>query len=129
MRKRFSPNWEASCQPRKQRKYRFNAPLHVRKKFTASHLSRELRKKYQLRSLGLRKGDRVKVMRGQFKGKTGKVERVDLRREKVYVAGIDITKKEGSKAFIPIHPSKLALQELNLDDRRRREKLKTFETK
>jgi large subunit ribosomal protein L24 len=114
MRKRFSPNWEASCQPRKQRKYRFNAPLHVRKKFTASHLSRELRKKYQLRSLGLRKGDRVKVMRGQFKGKTGKVERVDLRRD---------------KAFIPIHPSKLALQELNLDDRRRREKLKTFETK
>src|SRR3989338_143123 len=56
----------------KQRKFRQNAPLHVRHKFMSSHLSKELRKQLKRRSLPLRKGDEVKIMRGKFAGTSGK---------------------------------------------------------
>ena len=85
----------------------------------AAHLSKELRQKYKRRSIGLRKGDKVKVMRGQFKKKIGKVDQIDLKRTVVYVEGIDIIKKEGSKALFPIDPSNLMITELNLDDKKR----------
>ena len=71
MKKKFSKKWKASGKARKQRKYVANAPLHIKKKFLSANLSKELRKKYG-RSLQIRKGDSVKVMRGKFKGKTGK---------------------------------------------------------
>jgi large subunit ribosomal protein L24 len=129
MRKKFSKAWKGSSKARKQRKYRFNAPMHIKQKFMHSHLSKELREKYTLRSIGIRKGDRVKVARGQFAGKTGKVDRIDLKRERVYMSNIEMIKKDGSKILYPIHPSKLIVQELNLDDKMRREKVKKFEKK
>src|SRR3989338_176397 len=46
MKNKFSTKWKESKQPRKQRKYRANAPLHLRKKFVNVNLSKELRKKY-----------------------------------------------------------------------------------
>ena len=119
MKKKFSNFWKSSKQPRKQRKYRYNAPLHIRQKFMSSHLSKELRKKYKTRSLGLRKGDKVKVMRGQFKNHVGAVDRIDLKKTEVYVGGIEITKKDGSKTTHPIDPSNLLITELNLDDKLR----------
>ena len=78
MKTKFSNAWKASTQPRKQRKYRHNAPLHVRGHFLHTHLSTDLRDKHKTRSLRLRTGDEVKVLRGQFKGKTGKVTAVDV---------------------------------------------------
>ena len=72
----------------------------------------------------VKKGDKVKVLRGQFKGKSGKIERIDVNREKIYVSGVEITKKEGSKTFYPIHPSNLLISELKLDDKKRVESLK-----
>jgi large subunit ribosomal protein L24 len=123
MEKKFSTAWKSSTQPRKQRKYRFNAPLHVKKSFMHSHLAKELRQKYKLRSAGLKTGDKVKIMRGQFKGKTGKVERIDIKKTKVYITGIDIIKKDGSKTFFSFNPSNLLITELNLDDKKRQQVL------
>nr|AJS11853.1 50S ribosomal protein L24P [uncultured archaeon]AJS12349.1 50S ribosomal protein L24P [uncultured archaeon] len=117
MRKRFSSKWKSSKQQRKQRKYRYNAPLHIKHKFVHAHLSKELRKKYQRRSLGLKKGDKISVVRGQFKGHKGTVDKIDLKKTRVYVTGIDLTKKDGSKTTFPIHPSNLIINELNLDDK------------
>ena len=117
MKKKFSTNWKRSKQARKQRKYRHNAPLHVKQKFVHSHLSKELRKKYKTRNLGLKKGDKAKILRGQFKKHTGNIERIDLKKIKVYVSGIEITKKEGSKTTYPINPSNLIVTELNLGDK------------
>lgn len=119
MKKLFSINWKSSKQVRKQRKYRYNAPLHIKQKFVHAHLSKELRQKYKTRSLGLKKGDKVKVVRGQFKKHIGNVERIDLKKGKAYVSGIEITKKEGSKTTYPIEPSNLIITELNLDDKMR----------
>ena len=124
MKKKFSGSWKSSKQPRKQRKYRANAPLHVKHKLMGAHLSAELRKKHGKRAMGVRKEDKVKVMRGQFKGHVGKVDRVDVKREKVYVRGVEITKKDGTKAFMPIHASNLMIIELSLGDKKRAEALK-----
>lgn len=105
-----------SRQPRKQRKAYFNAPLHVRQKLMTAPLSRELREKYGVKRLPVRKGDKVKVMRGDFKGHVGEVVRVDLKRYRIYVDGVTIKKADGTPVFRPLHPSKVMIVELNLDD-------------
>ena len=122
MKTKFSSSWIRSKQPRKQRKYRYNAPLHLKQKFVGAHLSKELRKKYGKRSANLRKGDNVKIMRGQFKNKSGKIEKVDLKKTQIFVSGMGIVKKDGTKVRFPIHPSNLMITELNMDDKRRIEK-------
>jgi large subunit ribosomal protein L24 len=123
MEKKWSRNWKSSKQPRKQRKYRLNAPLHLRKNFLSAHLSKELRQKYKKRSFPLRKGDVVKVMRGRFKGKTTKVESIDLKKLKVYLEDIAREKQNKVKAPIPFEASNLQIIELNLNDRKRIEAL------
>ena len=65
----------------------------------------------------------VKVLRGQYKKKGGKIANVDKRRVVVYVEGIDNIKKDGSKAPIALQPSNLQITELNLDDRKRKGKI------
>ena len=120
MKKEFSSGWKRSVQPRKQRKYRYNAPLNVKHRFLSAHLSKEMRARHGgARSIPLRKGDIAKVMRGQFKKKAGAVERVDLKKTKVYIAGIEIIKKDGSKIMYPLDPSNLMITDLNLDDKKR----------
>ncbi len=124
MKKEFSKHWKSSKQPRKQRKYLANAPLHIRRKFLSVNLSKELRKKYNRRNIPVRKDDVVKVMRGRFKGKQGKVLEVNLKTSRVVVEGIQIKKQDGSKADVKLHPSNLQIIELNLDDKKREESLR-----
>lgn len=119
MKTKFSKSWIKSKQPRKQRKYRYNAPLHVKQKFMRAHMSKDLRKKYGKRSISLRKGDSVKVMRGQFKDKTGRVDEVSVKKTQVYVNGIEFVKRDGTKARYPLQPSNLMVTELNMDDKLR----------
>jgi len=123
MKKHFSTSWKASKQPRKQRKYLANAPLHIKKKFVNVNLSKELRKKYGKRNIGLRKNDKVKIMRGKFKKKTGKVLIVKLKKGKIYVEGIQVKKQDGSKVNVPLKSSNLQIIELDLDDKKRMKKL------
>jgi large subunit ribosomal protein L24 len=119
MKKEFSKKWKGSKQPRKKRKYQAKAPLHIKRKLLNANLSKELRKKYGKRSLVLRKGDIVKIMRGKFKNKQGKIINVDYKRTKIIIEGINITKKDGSKAPLKIYPSKVQIIELNLEDKKR----------
>lgn len=121
--KNFLRTWKHSKKPRKQRKYRLSAPLHIRQKFVHSHLSKGLRKKYGKRSIGLRKGDKVKIMNGQFKKYEGKVERIDMKKTRIFVSGAEITKRDGTKRAIALHPSNLMVTELNLDDKLRQKAL------
>ena len=121
--KKFSTAWKSSTQPRKQRKYAYAAPLHLKQKELHVHVSPELRKKYGIRNIRVRKGDKVKIMRGQFAKKEGKIERVDVKRTKLYVSGAEIIKKDGSKTLYPLHPSNLLIIELDLNDKIRKAKL------
>jgi large subunit ribosomal protein L24 len=119
MKQKFSTHWNASIQPRKQRKYTANAPLHIRHKFVSANLSKDLRKKYSRRSFPVRKNDEIKIMRGEFKGKKGKIESVDLKYSRVIISGIFRTKKDGTKVQVYFNPSNLQIQELSMDDKKR----------
>ncbi|KCZ73297.1 LSU ribosomal protein L24P [Candidatus Methanoperedens nitroreducens] len=108
-----------SSQPRKQRKSRYQAPLHTRHKFMGSMLSSELREKHGVKSLPVRTGDTVRVLRGDYKGTEGKVAAVDLKEMTVTVDGVTVTKADGTEVPRPIHPSKVTITKLELKDERR----------
>jgi len=110
-----------SKKARKQRKFLYNAPLHLRRKMISAHLSKELREQYKRRSLPLRKGDEVKVMRGEFKGTVGKVVKVDTKKYKVYIDTVKKKRSVGTEYLVPISPSNLMIVKLNLDDKYRME--------
>ncbi len=120
---KFSTSFKSSKKPRKQRVYRKKAPLHIKQKFASCHLSKDLKKKHNLRSMILKKGDKIKVVRGQHKGKTGAVDKVFLRDEKAIIGGIEISKKDGSKTPYKITISNMIITELNLDDKKRQKVL------
>lgn len=119
MKKKFSTKWKGSKQPRKQRKYLANAPLHLRKNFVRVNLSKELRKSQGKRNLPVKKGDTVKITRGKFKGKQGKVMEVKLNTSKIVIDGIQIKKIDNSKVNVRFHPSNLQIVELNMEGKGR----------
>ena len=108
-----------SIQPRKQRKALYTAPLHIRRKLMSANLSKDLRADIGKRSLPIRVGDKVQVVRGDFKGHEGKVESIDAKRYKVTVEGVTLSKPHGNAVLLPIHPSNLMIIEADLKDERR----------
>lgn len=106
-----------SSQPRKQRKALLEAPLHLRHKLLSAPLSKELRKTYGVRNLPVRVNDKVLIMRGRFKGHVGKVVKVNLKRCRIYVEGAVVKKADGTPVFVPIHPSKVMIVELDTKDK------------
>lgn len=120
MKKSFSAHWQRSKQPRKQRKYLSNAPLHVHQRMVAAPLAEALQKKYQKKTAHIRKGDMVTIMRGQFRGQRGKIEKVDLKRMRLFIENAQIIKHGGTKVYYPVHPSKVRIEDLVLDDKRRK---------
>jgi large subunit ribosomal protein L24 len=120
MKTKFSLSWLRSKQPRKQRKFRFNAPIHIKRKFVSVHLSKELRQKHGCRSIPVRVGDKVKLLRGQFKGTMANVELVDLKKTRIHVKGAEHKKSEGRTSPYPIHPSNAMIITLKMDDEMRK---------
>ncbi|MEM3361857.1 MAG: 50S ribosomal protein L24 [Candidatus Anstonellaceae archaeon] len=100
-----------SKQPRKQRKAFFNAPLHIRKKFLKVRLAKELAQKVGKRSLTIKKGDKVKIIKGKFKGKTGSVIEVDYKKLRLFVEGITIKNSRGVEKLFPLRPAAVRLIE------------------
>ena len=129
MKTKFSKKWTASKQVRKKRKYIANAPLNIKHKFLSSHLAKELIKKYKRRNFPVKKGDKVLVMSGQFKGITGNINKVNLRKTRIFVEGAEMIKKDGTKIFYPLHPSKVMIKELNLEDKERKKAIERLITK
>jgi large subunit ribosomal protein L24 len=109
-----------SVQARKQRFALAKAKLHGLQNLMHSQLNKVLREKYRRRSIQIKKGDTVKVMRGQFTKKEGKIERIDLKRRKVYVAGVELVKQDKSKVAYPLNPSNLQVQLLGDIDAKRK---------
>lgn len=101
-----------SKKPRQQRKFRYNAPLHIRAHFVHVHLSKELRAKLKKRAITIRKGDKVKVMRGKFAGKDGKVMAVNLAESRIYIEGMSYRKAKGKEIPFPIQPSNVMIIEM-----------------
>lgn len=68
----------------------------------------------------MRKGDSVRILRGDYVGVEGKVTKVDYKKYRVFIEGVTKEKVDGSTVQVPIHPSKVALVKLNLDDKWRK---------
>lgn len=120
-----------SSKPTKQRKLLFQAPKHRQRKMLSAHLSDDLTGRFRTRKVPVRTGDRVRILRGEFAGLEGKVERVDYPSGRLFVEGMTREKAAGVSSKLPIHSSKVLVTELNLSDKWRSgllsEKAKTEE--
>ena len=101
----------------------YQAPAHIVHRFFSAHLSPDLKKKHNTNAIPVKTGDTVRVMRGDRKGFEGKIIRVNRKKRRIYVEGVTREKVDGSSIPIPIHPSKVMVVTLNLDDKWRRESL------
>lgn len=118
--KEYSAHWKGSKQPRKQRKYRARAPLHVRQRMVSSHLDKKLRAQFKKRAAQVRKGDEVLVMRGEHAGKKGVVSEVDLKKLKIFVDSIKVKKVSGQETQAPLDPSNVMITKLVIEDKMRK---------
>jgi len=119
MKAEFNKSWKSSKQPRKQRKFLANAPNHIKRTLLGATLDKALRAKYGRRSIEVRKGDEVKVMRGKFAKKQGKVGIVDVKNTRIQIDGIQRGKAGGEKLVTWFHPSNVKIIILNVEDRKR----------
>lgn len=111
-------NRKVSSSRRKSRKAHFNANDAKRRIIMSSGVSKELREQYKFRTIPVVKGDEVLVLRGDLKGKTGKVIKVN---RATYRVILDITyreKKNGQIARFGIHSSSLQITKFCMDHNR-----------
>lgn len=106
--------------PRKQRRMIHKSPIHANKRLLKVHLDEFLQEEYGLRALVVKKGDLVRIMRGQFRDTEGTVIRVDYAHARVYLDSASITKADGKEVNVPVHPSNLMLVKLEIDDERKK---------
>jgi large subunit ribosomal protein L24 len=93
--------------------------MHERRHLMKCRLDEFLQEEYGLRSLVVKTGDLVKIMRGQFRDTEGKVTAVNYKKIRVFTDSATLTKADGKEAAVPIHPSNLLLVKLELDDERK----------
>jgi len=103
-----------SSQRRKCRKAHFGATSHLRYKLLSANLSRDLRGKYSVKSLPVRRDDEVLVVRGDYKDSKGRVNAVYRKRWCIYVDKVAETKSNGASVKIPLDPSNVVLTKLKL---------------
>lgn len=100
---------EVSSSRRKQRKAHFSAPSHIRHRIMSSTLTKNLRSKYGVRALPIRKDDEVVILRGTRKGTKGKVIQVQRSKWAIHVDKVTKNKANGAPYQLPIHPSNVAI--------------------
>ena len=83
----------------------------------SARLSDDLVSKHHVKHLPVRTGDSVRIMRGDFAGLEGKVERVDYSSGRIYVEGMTREKAAGVSSKLPVHASKVFVTNLNLSDK------------
>ncbi len=122
MAKQWSKAWKSSKNPSKQRKYRDNAEYHHRDRFVSARLKDKLQDMIGTKTMPVREGDRVRIVRGDYYGTYGDIRRVDRENYKLYIDGVNRETVSGSEVTVPIDPSNVIITEMNLDDDKRVEK-------
>lgn len=85
----------------------------------SANLNKSLRKELGKRSIGLRKGDKVKVMRGEHAGKEGRVIGVYREKGRATIEGISRKKSDGTEKSIGINVSNLQITAIESKDEKR----------
>ncbi|RCI14291.1 hypothetical protein L249_6110 [Ophiocordyceps polyrhachis-furcata BCC 54312] len=104
-----------SSSRRKSRAAHFKAPSSKRRVIMSAPLSKELREKYNVRSIPVRKDDEVTVVRGSNKGREGKVTSVYRLKYVIHVERLTRDKASGQSVPLGIHPSNVVITKLKLD--------------
>ncbi len=110
--------------PRRQRKALYTASTFGRRRRMTVPLSRELRRRFRVRSVPLRKGDTVRVLSGSFVGREERVQRVVRRDYSVVLDNVTLKSGEEKLKPLPIRTGHLVITKLNLSDAWRRRSLK-----
>ena len=111
---------KAITKPSKQRKMLYNAPDQKRYKLFAAPLSQKLTASHNVKTISVRTGDTIRVMRGDRKGFEGKVSKLDKKKYRLIIEGLNREKVDGTSVPIFVHPSKVMLTNLKLDDKWRK---------
>lgn len=115
---------EGSSKPVKVRKVLARSPTREKAlKLARAMLSTDLKAKYSTNSVRVRPGDNVKLVRGEYAGVEGKIQKVFPSEGRVTVEGVTREKIAGGTTPLRIHTSNVVVTGLNLDDKFRRQKL------
>jgi large subunit ribosomal protein L24 len=104
-----------------------HVPKHLHDARICSTLIEDLRRQYRRRNARVIKGDTVKVMRGEYTGIEGKVEKVNTDRGTLAIEGVQREKIKGGNVKVQIHASNVTIVGLNLQDKHRQAKLQNLE--
>jgi len=96
-----------------------HASKHELDKMLGAALADELREQYKKKTMRVVKGDSVMVVRGEYKGRGGKVEDVHTERGTLNIEGMQREKIRGGQVKVPIHASNVKITALNFEDKRR----------
>ena len=111
--------------PNKSRKQAATAGKHKKSKAIAANLSERLRKEKGTRSISVRKADTVKIIRGSFKGKEGKIKNINREIGKIFIEGIIKKKSDGTEFEVAIDPSNVMVRDLDGNDKKRLKNIKS----
>jgi large subunit ribosomal protein L24 len=109
-----------TTKPTKQRKRLYQASVSERYRRFSAPLSSKLKESHGTNSVPIRKGDTVMIMRGDRRNTEGKVTQIDTQKYRIFVDGANREKVDGTSIPVPIHPSKVMITRLNLDDKWRK---------
>ncbi len=128
----------------KQRKAAIGAPLHVQRKRVRARLLTDDPTLAGIRSVTIRTGDTVEVLRGDYShpnsvksdgrgkrqgqkrgraGASGTVIRVDSKNGWVFIEGLTSTKADGKDEAVPVHASNIVITKLDEGDLARHARL------
>lgn len=89
---------------------------HKRDKFLGANLSENLREQQSKRSMRVIKGDTVRILRGEYVGIEGKVEKVNTEKSTLSIEGVQREKIRGGNVKVQVHASNVQIISLNTDD-------------
>ncbi|KAF7305041.1 60S ribosomal protein [Mycena kentingensis (nom. inval.)] len=116
-------NPDVSSSRRKSRKAHFSAPSSIRRKIMSSSLSKEPPRQIQRASpiylAVCALDDEVRIVRGKYKGREGKVTQVYRKKWVIHVDRVQRDKSNGATAPIGVHPSNVVITTIKLDKDRR----------
>ncbi|CEF99824.1 KOW [Ostreococcus tauri] len=104
---------------RKTRKAHFTAPSSERRKLMSAALSAELKAQHGANAVPIRVNDEVRVTRGSFKNREGKVVQVYRKKWVIHIANITRDKVNGTQIQVGVDPSKCIITKLHMDKDRK----------
>ena len=108
-----------SSKRRTNRKKFYEADSNKKRIFMSSKLEKNLKKVYDRKTIPLRKGDEVKITRGNHRGKVGNIVQISRKGIFLYISTVTFKKMKGDEAYSPIHPSNVEVLKLVLTSERK----------